>query len=107
MLAELFAGRRQGAEGLDPHPFRVLGAASPLGRAVILEAVGWGMHQNMCGVGFAFLPTEILRYPIPFLPANLGVTELLVPSPKLKTGHGPLYPTWDPSICRGMWLDEL
>lgn len=65
MLAELFAGRRQGAEGLDPHPFRVLGAASPLGRAVILEAVGWGMHQNMCGVGFAFLPTKILCHPIP------------------------------------------
>lgn len=34
---------------------------------LILEAAGrWGMHQNTCGAGFAFLPTNpVLPHPIP------------------------------------------
>lgn len=102
----LLEGNR-GQEGSTLTPSRALEAASPLGRAVISEVVGWGMHQNMCGAGFAFLRTEILRCPIPFLPASLAVMELLVPPPKLKTVPGPLFPTWDPSVCRGMWPDGL
>lgn len=106
-LSCLLEGDRE-QQGSNPPFLQGSGSCFSLGKGCLSwrqqGAVGWGTHQNMSRAGFAFSP---LLCPIPFLPASLGAVELLVPSPKLQTVHGPLQPTWDPSVCRRMWLDGL